>query len=460
MIRLFRHYISRAYLLLLMMDLAVCVLSVWAGVYIRFQGFDLPEDTPLSSLVITSVLFALVMVLCLTAMGLYQRRFSEGDSGLVVRSIGGLVLGVMIMSLLFYAFPALFLGRGAFGYSVAIALIGALLMRKIFEKIVDRDSQKRRILVLGAGKNASQISQLGEDPGFIVVNYVPLQGQYNNVVDKDKIVHLNMPLVEYAILKDVDEIVVAVDDRRRGLPVDEILDCKMNGFGVVDLLTFFEKEAGRIKLSILHPSWMVFSDGFKMQGRHSKRVFDLLVSTVLLLVVWPIMLLVTLAILIESLGCGPILYRQVRVGQNWRVFNVLKFRSMRVDAEKDGVARWAQKNDTRITKVGAFIRKTRMDELPQIFNVLKGDMSFVGPRPERPEFVEKLAAEIPYYAERHRVKPGITGWAQLRYPYGSSQQDAIEKLQYDLYYVKNYSLFLDLMIIVQTLEIVIWGKGQ
>ena len=229
---------------------------------------------------------------------------------------------------------------------------------------------------------------------------------------------------------------------------------------VIDLLGFYEREVGKIKLDVLNPSWLIFSDGFNQSHwfNFEKRVFDVLVSMVLLFLVWPAMLLVALAIKLEEGPRAPLIYRQVRVGQHWKLFNVYKFRSMRVDAEKNG-AQWAQKNDSRVTRVGEFIRKVRLDELPQIFNVLKGDMSFVGPRPERPEFVTNLTEEIPYYAERHRVKPGITGWAQVCYPYGASQKDSLEKLQYDLYYIKNYTLFLDFVVILQTAHEVLWGKS-
>ena len=254
---------------------------------------------------------------------------------------------------------------------------------------------------------------------------------------------------------------MAVEDRRKSFPVEDLLDCKMSGIDVVDAQTFFERETGKVRLETLHPSWLIFSDGFRQAGMQivAKRGFDIAASMTLLLLALPLIVLAIIAIWLES-GCrGPILYRQVRVGQNWRLFQVLKLRSMVVDAEKGGAPQWAKKNDARVTRVGKFIRRTRIDELPQILNVLKGDMSFIGPRPERPEFVEKLAEKIPYYAERHRVKPGITGWAQIRYPYGASEQDAVEKLQYDLYYVKNYSLFLDCLILFQTAEVVLWGQG-
>jgi sugar transferase (PEP-CTERM system associated) len=232
---------------------------------------------------------------------------------------------------------------------------------------------------------------------------------------------------------------------------------------VIDLLDFFEREAGKVKLDLLSPSWLIYSDGFR-GGRfieYAQHGFDILAAGLLLLITWPIMLAAALAIRLE---CGrarpcPIFYRQERVGLGGRSFEVLKFRSMRTDAEQAGKAQWAQKNDPRVTRVGAFIRKVRIDELPQIFNVLRGDMSFVGPRPERPPFVEDLNLKLPYYAERHRVKPGITGWAQLCYPYGSSDRDAMEKLQYDLYYIKNRTMLLNLIILVQTVEVVLFGRG-
>jgi len=280
-------------------------------------------------------------------------------------------------------------------------------------------------------------------------------------VDSKLVIRRDTTLLEVAAPLKVDEIVVAVEDRRKNFPVQEILDCRMGGIEVIDILTFIERQLGRVELGLLHPSWLIFSDGFRYGVMRviTKRLFDVSASLLVLVITWPFMVLAALAILVESGGRGPILYRQVRVGENWRLFQLTKFRSMRVDAEADGVARWAKKNDDRITKVGTFIRKTRIDELPQLFNVLKGDMSFVGPRPERPNFVEQLSAQIPFYAERHRVKPGITGWAQISYAYGASEEDAMQKLQYDLYYVKNYSLFLDLLILLQTAEVVLWGRG-
>ncbi len=252
-----------------------------------------------------------------------------------------------------------------------------------------------------------------------------------------------------------------MDDRRRHFPMDQLLECRLEGVEINELVTFLERETGKVRLDILNPSWMIFSEGFR-QGRAQgvlERLFDVVASFGLLALAAPFMLLTAAAIKLSDGWRAPIFYRQVRVGQYGKPFELLKFRSMREDAERDGQAQWAQKNDSRITRVGSFIRTTRIDELPQVLNVLRGEMSFVGPRPERPAFVEQLNETIPYYRERHSIKPGITGWAQLCYPYGSSEQDAMEKLQYDLYYVKNHSLIFYIAILVQTVEVIVWGKG-
>jgi sugar transferase (PEP-CTERM system associated) len=268
-------------------------------------------------------------------------------------------------------------------------------------------------------------------------------------------------LINYVADNHIDQLVLAADERRKGLPVQDLLDCKMSGVEVIDLSTFFERETGQIRLDILQPSWLFLSDGFGVSAFRlvKKRLFDLTIVFLLLPIVIPIMLLSALAILLDNRGNGGILYRQIRVGKNGRLFEILKFRSMVVNAEEDGKARWASTNDGRITRVGSFMRKYRLDELPQFFNILKGEMSFVGPRPERPEFVNELAENIPYYNERHRVKPGLTGWAQIRYPYGASIEDGKNKFQYDLYYVKNYSNFFDAFVLLQTADAVLFGKG-
>jgi sugar transferase (PEP-CTERM system associated) len=462
MIRIFRHYISRIYLVIFLLDSGIFFSGFYIGSILRYLPRSLNLDLS-DQLLLPSTIFTAVMLVATTGMGLYQRVQSGGDAGLLLRIMGSFVVGAIAMGLVFYTFPAVFVGRGIFGYALLGSLTLMLVSRFLFLRFVDRKELRRHVLVLGAGYNANMIHDFetrAGNPNFRVVGFVQM-GNEPCRVNPGRLCDLKVPLNQYALEHDIDEIVVAPDDRRGGLAVDEILDCKMGGLEVVDLLSFFEREAGLIRIDCLHPSWLVFSDGFQYSGvqQLGKRAFDVAASLMLLAVAWPIMLLTALAIVVESGWGAPIFYRQVRVGKNWTLFKVIKFRSMRTDAERDGKAQWASKNDDRVTRVGRFTRKTRIDELPQLFNVLKGEMSFVGPRPERPEFVEKFSETIPYYAERHRVKPGITGWAQLCYPYGSGYHDAIEKLQYDLYYVKNYSLFLDLLIMLQTVEVVVWGKG-
>lgn len=461
-IRLFRHYIPTAYLYLMVLE---GIFFFWAfnlGVDIRFWNLDPATIEKVMPVWPKAIVFSIVVVLSMSGMGLYERRTRDGFEGLLLRTIASFALSLVPLSVIFYLTPTLYLGRGALVIAYSIALIVVVFTRAVFFRLGDQVSLKRRVLILGTGNKAAMITKYRRSTdmrGLHIYGFARM-GDTEDVVDPNRIVNIENTLKDFVLEKDIDEIVVAVDDRRRALPVHEILDCKMSGVAVVDLLTFFERELGKIKLAILNPSWMFLSDGFQggLARIYVKRLFDIALSLLLLPILIPFMILVSIAIYIESGFKGPILYRQVRVGEGGKHFHIVKFRSMQEDAEKDG-AKWATKNDSRITHVGGVIRKIRLDELPQIFNVLRGEMSFVGPRPERPEFVTQLAKTIPYYEERHRVKPGLTGWAQVSYQYGASEEDAFEKLQYDLYYVKNYSLLLDLMILVQTVEVVLMGKG-
>jgi sugar transferase (PEP-CTERM system associated) len=410
------------------------------------------------------LLFAASCFFSLTAMGMYSARQRARTLGLLLRAMLAHGLALAIYALVSFFFIDL---RAAPGNVLAWALMALTLvvLARIVEGVfLDDDAFKRNVIVYGAGLRAQSLLQLrrrSDQRGFMIVGYMPAPGE-NILVDEAKV--LNHPASELRRLAketNVDEIVVAMDDRRREFPVRELLDCRLNGVEVIDLVNFLERETGRVHLDVLNPSWIIFSEGFRRDAFRvsSKRAFDVLSSFVLVVLTWPVMLLTMLAILIEDGPRSPIFYRQRRVGLDGHEFDVLKFRSMRVDAERDGKAQWATGSVSRVTRIGRFIRKVRIDELPQIFNVLRGDMSFVGPRPERPQFVSQLAESIPYYDERHCAKPGITGWAQVCYPYGSSEKDAIEKLQYDLYYVKNHSLFFDMMILLQTVEVVLLGKG-
>ena len=460
MIRLFGHYVSKLYLLLGVVEFLVAYFSLPAGFYMRFATVDGAGVQVPEAISLTALAFGAAMTIAMISVGLYQRGLPF-SAGLLVRiGLSFLIVSVAI-SVVFYLFPDLVVGRGVMAYAMLFTFAGVLGLRTLFFRVTHSETQLTNVLVLGTGRQAQMIADLEpQQPAFNVVGYVPVNEQEKNIPES-RWLPGDRRLMDLVLEHQVDEIVIAPDDRRLRLPVDDILDCKMSGTMVLDMLSFFEKETSRVKLDVLQPSWMFFSDGFRLTGfgNASKRVLDLSAGLIIFLLTWPLMLLVTVAILVECGGRGPVLFHQVRVGLNGKTFRVHKFRSMRIDAEADGVARWAAKNDSRITRVGAFIRKTRLDELPQVFNVLLGEMSLVGPRPERPEFVEQLENEIPFYTERHRVKPGLTGWAQLCYPYGADVEDAYNKLEYDLYYVKNASVFLDLIILLETVEVVLWGKG-
>lgn len=321
---------------------------------------------------------------------------------------------------------------------------------------------RQRVLVFGTGTRAKLVGRTLQksDPHVDLVGYYASPNESVAEVSAWGILSPNMSLTDIVMEQQVDEIVVALTERRGGsMPLRELLDCKLQGVQVVDIATHFEKTLGQIRLDSVSAGWLIFGDGFSQGLLRTvvKRLFDIVCALILLVLASPIILVTGLLILWES--GGPILYLQERVGLNGRLINVVKFRSMRTDAEQDGQPRWASADDDRVTRVGRIIRKLRIDELPQLFSVLSGDMSLVGPRPERPYFVDRLTQEIPYFAVRQSVKPGVTGWAQVRYQYGASVEDAAEKLQYDLYYVKNHTLFLDLVILFETVGVVLTAKG-
>ncbi len=460
-IRFFKHYVRMPLIFLAGIEFFLLMGSVYIAANVRFTG-SLAIVVGLESLPVRAAVFAGVILICMVTMGLFQSRLRERSTGILIRIIASFVAGVVVLALLFYIYPLLYLGRGILGISLATSLIFIVAAHLSFHHYA-QDIMWRRVVVIGAGKRANNLAMLRRKSdlyGLKLLGYIPMQDE-QVVVDEDRLLKVNSNLCDYALQQGVDEYVVAVDDRRKNFPLDDLLNSKMAGVRVSDILTVFEEVTGKIRLDLINPSWMVFSDGFdsKLTRDIGKRIFDVLAVVLIFLVTWPFMLVVAAAIFIESGFKGPIFYNQQRVGLGGHAFKVYKFRSMTVDAEQGGEAQWAQKKDARVTRVGNIIRLLRIDELPQIFNVLKGDMSMVGPRPERPVFVDQLSESIPYYGKRHQVKPGISGWAQLCYPYGSSENDAREKLQYDLYYIKNYSLFLDLTILLHTVEVVLFGKG-
>ena len=417
-------------------------------------GLDIPYHEYL--------LFTGVVILSQAAMGLHHSRLRAGPIGITLRLVLG--AGASFAALLMLAWlSALFeMGLAPFALALLLTVAGNFLLRTAIARFVPAELFKRRVLVFGAGRQATSISNLKrrtDRVGFEVVGYVRTEGDAPGSVDACELEPGQ--LLAFCERNDVDEIVVAMDDRRRAFPLHDLLECRLWGIDIIELLSFLDRETGKVRLDVLHPSWMIFAEGFRRSLWRDVvgAALDLFASAVLLAIAWPLMLLTVIAIKLEDGWRAPALYRQRRVGRYGRQFHVLKFRSMGIDAEPDGVPRWAQPGDARVTWVGRLIRKLRIDEFPQVFNVLKGDMRFVGPRPERPEFVEELSQRIPYYQERHVVPPGLTGWAQLCYPYGSSEQDAAEKLQYDLYYIKNRSVVFDIAILVQTVEVVLFGKG-
>jgi sugar transferase (PEP-CTERM system associated) len=467
-VKIFKHHLRVPFLVLLIIEGGILFASNYLGLFLRFGNITWK---PIDNVAGKSAVVAFVLLLGMVAMGQYQAQRPASRirlAGVSFRVAISLLIGTLALMILYYLFPFLLIGRGVLAYSLACSWLLITLTRLVFYNTADSSGMRRRILVFGAGEPAAGLMCHGE-PGnplmppsgsYIIEGFVPIDNEAI-MVPQAYCVNPEDGLLAYCRVREVDEIVVAVKDRRNNLPTQALLDCKLSGVEVIDFISFHEREKGMLHLDILQPSWMIFSDGYGTGGiRHIVgRSFDIAASLAILIFTAPILAVTTVAILIESRFNGPVLYRQKRVGYNNTIFELVKFRSMRVDAEKDGKAVWAKKKDDRITLVGSFIRKTRIDEIPQIFNVLRGDMSIVGPRPERPEFVEQLEKNIPYYRLRHRVKPGLAGWAQIKYPYGADEKDAYNKLQFDLFYIKNRTIFMDLLVLLQTIEVVVLGKG-
>jgi sugar transferase (PEP-CTERM system associated) len=375
-----------------------------------------------------------------------------------MRTVMAVLLGLPVALLVLNVIPSI--DNRALVSFAASASVVAVVSYRVYLSHRAANPVHNRVLVVGAGPAARLVGgTLKDNPTATVVGYYASPSEHPEVAPPD-LLPAGGSLAAAARELGVTQIVVAVSDRRGGsMPMRELLDCRLHGVRVMDTTTYFERTFGQIHLDFVHAGWLIFGDGFRQGAWRTavKRAFDYLAAAVLLALSLPVMLAAMALIRLESRG--SVLFRQERVGLGGRTFNVLKLRSMRVDAEADGQPRWATAEDDRITRVGRVIRMLRIDELPQLFNVLAGHMSLVGPRPERPFFVEQLTAEIPYYAVRHSVKPGVTGWAQVRYHYGSTVRDAQEKLQYDLYYVKNHGLWLDLQILLETVAVVLTGKG-
>jgi sugar transferase (PEP-CTERM system associated) len=467
MLRISNHYISKVVISLLFLEVLILIGSFYAGAGLRFfdgDAFVLPE---LDHFFMSACVFAAAIVFSMSALGMYQIDFKTGlGTPFFLQLMPSFLMGFCILTLVFYLAPNLYFGRGILFLVFVISGTGIVLTRAMLIKTSETRFLESRIIFLGCGELAKECGELALRKGSVrkyhVAGYVAVPSEQVAVASE----HLlpwedGQSLVRLAHRNRVGEVVVSVQNRRGGtFPIKELLDCKLYGIKVTDATTFFERETCQIRVESVQPSWLVFGGGFDQSFLRTfmKRSFDVIASLTLLVVSLPVMLLTALAISIED--GAPVFYAQERVGKNGRVFRVMKFRSMFTNAEKSGTPQWAAKNDPRITRVGNIIRKLRIDELPQILNVLKGEMSFVGPRPERPYFVDQLTQRVPYYNVRHSIKPGITGWAQVRYGYGDSIEDAVQKLQYDLYYVKNNSLFLDVLVLIDTFKVVMFRGGR
>ena len=460
MIRIFKHYVPKSLVILGIVESLILLGAIWGGMNLRysFAGLNVPD---LSNNIGEIVSFVLVVYIVLLATGFYELDACRDLKVTVIRLTTSLGLSFITLSVVLYIFPTIELWRSVIIYALFLAFVGLMISRYFYLNIVGLKGLKKRILVLGAGDRAERVRTCGKvdtnDVNFVCFLRVnKTETTIKTALDFNE----NHSLEDYISDLSVEEIVVAPDERRGVLPIEQLLNCKLKGCRIVEATTFIERQSGTVSLKNLNPSWMVFSDGFGRAGRLDmmlKRIFDVCASLILLAVSLSIILITSFMVKVTSQG--PIFYRQERVGLNGNTFNVLKFRSMTIDAEKESGPQWAAKNDVRVTTVGRVIRACRIDEIPQIFNVLAGTMSFVGPRPERPFFVDQFEKNIQLYRERHRVKPGITGWAQLNYPYGASEEDTKCKLEYDLYYIKNYSLFLDFLILIQTVRVVLWPDG-
>jgi len=453
-------------------SLVIIELALFAGallltVYLNsLFSFVEHHDIPSDRLAICAIIFALVVQLSSLALGLYNSKLRENYRGIVRRLLVSVAIGFFIATLLNPLYGRHALEIELLALSALVSLIAASAFRYITLQVDFFGFNKRVVLVLGAGDRASIIEKrMRRDvdrQGFYMHGFVIMPGDTENGIVNENRIELDGSLVNYALEHGIDEIVVASDERRDNLPVDELFACKIRGVEITEILDFIERETGQIAVNLIYPSWVIYSNGFA-SANHLRNtldwVFNAGIALFMVIVTWPVMLITAILIKLDEGMSAPIFYLQERVGLDGQAFNIYKFRSMRIDAEKNG-AQMASENDDRTTTIGKFIRKYRVDELPQILNVLRGDMGFVGPRPERPEFVQQLIKNLPYYNERHNVKPGLTGWAQLKYPYGSTEEDSLEKLKYDLYYVKHRSFMLDLLILIRTVEIVLFGKGR
>lgn len=454
--------------------LAEAIIVAYVSYLANFLIVNLLDAEPAGIYRLTTniVLLTFMVLVCSLSVGLYEAKLRETFRGIIRRIFVSLALSYFVVEILTSTMMSeLRMHPYYLPVAAGMIILSLVFFRYFTNRLGLLGLGRTRLVIIGAGERAAIIEKrMRRDVdrlGFDLLGFIPIPGDNReDGIRNEKLVHVKIDenFRNYVIDNDIEEIVIACDQRRGTLPIEVLFDCRLRGIEITDLLDFMERETGQIVVNLMYPSWVVYSNGFQSHNYLRDALeygLNGLLALFVLFFTWPFMLLTAIIIYLDDgrrTGTS-VFYKQERVGLNGRLFKIVKFRSMRPDAEKDG-AKWASKNDDRVTRIGHFIRKYRIDELPQLFNVFRGEMAFIGPRPERPEFVEKLIREIPYYNQRHNVKPGLAGWAQLNYPYGASVEDSMEKLKFDLYYVKHQSLMLDILILIRTVEVVLFGKGR
>lgn len=463
MLRILTGSLTRRTLVLVFGEACLIVGAVVLGTWIRL-GEDTAGVYSVGDGYRNTAFVVVTCLVCLYLADLYNLRRVADMREMFVRLMQGLGTASIVLAILYFWFPALMIGRGVFLVTSVLIVVVMGIWRGIFEWFGRHLKPRERLLLVGTGPAAVTLAremyERRHELGVEIVGFIdPDRDKVGSAVLNPGVVGTIEDIPSIARARAVDRVVVSLTDARGKLPMDKLLDMKLDGVTFDHLTSVYEEYTGKIAVENLRPSWLIFSPGFnKGPGLlASKRILDLVAAGLGLVLALPLVLITALAVRLTSRG--SIFYEQQRVGQHGRVFTVHKFRSMYEDAEAQTGPVWAVKNDSRITPVGGVLRRSRLDEIPQLWNVLKGDMSLVGPRPERPEFVQQLTKEIPFYGQRHAVRPGLTGWAQVRYTYGASVEDALEKLQYDLFYIKNLSIALDLFIMVSTIKTVLLRKG-
>ncbi|MCF6177928.1 MAG: TIGR03013 family PEP-CTERM/XrtA system glycosyltransferase [Geopsychrobacter sp.] len=453
--------LSRSLIALILGDFVLAIIAHHGALVLRFGSFSIWWGDVKNTGQFKIAVFAGLLVFTSYLAELYTDERKLRASGKLVRILSSLVLCFFILSAFYYIAPQMSLGRGVLGISLVVFGFFQYVWHDNYAGLLRLPGMELPVLILGVGPLAGQVAKTIEQKqcSYRLFGFIQPNGAAPEVPEEKVLGDLE-DLVKIARVGKVRKIVVALTERRGVLPVTELIKCRFRGIEVVSSVSFHEELTGTLPLNDVNPDWFIYSNGFDLNRfmRFYKRLLDLLCSGLGLLFSAPLMPIIVF--MIKSDSPGPVLFSQIRTGENEKPFKLYKFRTMRPDAEKASGAVWAQENDPRITRIGRLLRKTRLDEIPQLYNVFRGDMAFVGPRPERPEFVEQLKKELPYYSKRHALKPGCTGWAQVKYPYGASVEDALEKLKYDLYYIKNYSLLLDFLIILETVKVVLFSRGS